>query len=120
MMHDTTCGPALVDLAAARSAIAEAGGDPATINPVLPVDVSTDHSLAIDVFGPSSSARINMAREMARNAERYRFMKWASSVLTGFTVHPPAPASCTRSTSSGWRAWSRALRGTNSGRCPTR
>ncbi|MBC9033737.1 aconitate hydratase AcnA [Sphingomonas sp. JC676] len=89
MMHDTTCGPALVDLAAARSAIAEAGGDPATINPVLPVDVSTDHSLAIDVFGPPTSARTNMAREMVRNAERYRFMKWASSVLDGFTVHPP-------------------------------
>ncbi|WP_213978924.1 aconitate hydratase AcnA [Sphingomonas sp. dw_22] len=89
MMHDTTCGPALVDLAAARSAIAEAGGDPATINPVLPVDVSTDHSLAIDVFGSARSARLNMAREMARNAERYRFMKWASSVLDGFTVHPP-------------------------------
>ncbi len=89
MMHDTTCGPALVDLAAARSAIAEAGGDPATINPVLPVDVSTDHSLAIDVFGSSRSARTNMAREMTRNAERYRFMKWASSVLDGFTVHPP-------------------------------
>ncbi|MCP3729954.1 aconitate hydratase AcnA [Sphingomonas sp. MG17] len=89
MMHDTTCGPALVDLAAARSAIAEAGGDPSALNPVLPVDVSTDHSLAIDVFGTPDAKARNMASEMRRNAERYRFMRWASQVLDRFTVHPP-------------------------------
>ncbi|MDB5737510.1 MAG: aconitate hydratase domain protein [Sphingomonas bacterium] len=89
MMHDTTCGPALVDIAAARSALAEAGGDPATLNPVLPVDVSTDHSLAVDVYGTPDAAARNMAREMERNGERYRFMKWASSTLDNFTVHPP-------------------------------
>ena len=48
LMHDTTCGPALVDIAAMRSALAEAGFDPRLLNPVLPVDVSTDHSLAVD------------------------------------------------------------------------
>jgi len=89
MMHDTTCGPALVDLAAARSALAEAGGDPAIINPVLPVDVSTDHSIAVDVFAYPNSRRHNMARELARNAERYRSMKWATTALDNFTVHPP-------------------------------
>jgi aconitate hydratase len=89
MMHDTTCGPALVDIAAARSALAEAGGDPATLNPVLPVDVSTDHSLAVDVYGTPDAMARNMAREMERNAERYRFMKWASGALDNFTVHPP-------------------------------
>jgi len=89
MMHDTTCGPALVDLAAARSALAEAGGDPRTVNPVLPVDVSTDHSLAVDVYGSRDAFARNMAREMERNAERYRFMKWAASALDNFTVHPP-------------------------------
>ena len=89
MMHDTTCGPALVDLAAARSALAEEGGDPATINPVLPVDVSTDHSIAVDVFAHPDSRRRNMARELDRNAERYRFMKWATTALDNFTVHPP-------------------------------
>ena len=89
MMHDTTCGPALVDIAAARSALAEAGGDPAILNPVLPVDVSTDHSLAVDVYGSADARDRNMAREMARNAERYSFMKWASATLDNFTVHPP-------------------------------
>jgi aconitate hydratase len=89
MMHDTTCGPALVDIAAARSALAEAGGDPAVLNPVLPVDVSTDHSLAVDVYGSADARDRNMAREMTRNAERYSFMKWASATLDNFTVHPP-------------------------------
>jgi aconitate hydratase len=89
MMHDTTCGPALVDLAAARSALAEAGSDPARINPVLPVDVSTDHSIAVDVFGRPGAKAENMARELRRNAERYAFMKWASATLDNFTVHPP-------------------------------
>jgi aconitate hydratase len=88
LMHDTTCGPALVDIAAMRSVVAEAGGDPHRLRPVLPVDVSTDHSLAVDVFGVSDAARRNMAREMERNAERYRFMKWASQAL-GIRVHPP-------------------------------
>jgi aconitate hydratase len=89
LMHDTTCGPALVDIAAARSALAEAGGDPAALNPVLPVDVSTDHSLAVDIFGTPDALEHNMARELERNAERYSFMKWASGVLDNFTVHPP-------------------------------
>ena len=89
MMHDTTCGPALVDIAAARSALGEAGGNPAILNPVLPVDVSTDHSLAVDVYGTADARDRNMAREMARNAERYSFMKWASATLDNFTVHPP-------------------------------
>jgi aconitate hydratase len=89
MMHDTTCGPALVDIAGMRSALAEAGYDPALLNPVVPVDVSTDHSLAVDVFGGGDALAVNMKREFQRNAERYRFMKWAANTLTGFRVHPP-------------------------------
>ncbi|PXA86930.1 aconitate hydratase AcnA [Nostoc sp. 3335mG] len=89
MMHDTTCGPALVDLAAARSVLAEQGRDPTALNPVLPVDVSTDHSLAVDVYGSPDARTRNMAREMERNAERYSFMKWAANALDDFAVHPP-------------------------------
>lgn len=89
MMHDTTCGPALVDIAGMRAALAEAGHDPSRLNPVLPVDVSTDHSLGVDVFGSPDALRRNMQREYGRNAERYRFMKWATRALTGFRVHPP-------------------------------
>ncbi|WP_371826824.1 aconitate hydratase AcnA [Microvirga sp. VF16] len=89
MMHDTTCGPALVDIAGMRASLAEAGHDSSRLNPVLPVDVSTDHSLGVDVFGSRDSLRLNMEREYGRNAERYRFMKWATRALTGFRVHPP-------------------------------
>lgn len=89
LMHDTTCGPALVDIAGMRAALAEAGGDPRRLNPVLPVDVSTDHSVAVDVFGRPDALQRNMERELARNAERYRFMKWATRSLNGVRVHPP-------------------------------
>ncbi|RFB83170.1 aconitate hydratase 1 [Rhizobium leguminosarum bv. trifolii] len=89
LMHDTTCGPALVDIAGMRSALAEAGADPALLNPVVRVDVSTDHSVAVDFFGGAGSLGRNMAREFERNAERYRFMKWATNTLSDFHVHPP-------------------------------
>ena len=89
LMHDTTCGPALVDIAAMRDALAEAGGDPETLNPAVPVATSTDHSLALDVAGSPDALARNMAREMARNAERYRFTKWAAGAIRGFTVFPP-------------------------------
>lgn len=89
LMHDTTCGPALVDIAGMRASLAEAGHDPSRLNPVLPVDVSTDHSVAVDVFGTSDALRRNMEREFGRNAERYRFMKWATRTLNGVRVHPP-------------------------------
>ncbi len=89
LMHDTTCGPALVDIAAMRSTLAEAGFDPRLLNPVLPVDVSTDHSLAVDFFGGRGAMERNLANEYRRNGERYRFMKWATAALDGFRVHPP-------------------------------
>ncbi|OWJ66674.1 aconitate hydratase AcnA [Inquilinus limosus] len=89
MMHDTTCVPALVDIAAMRDAVAAAGGDPAALNPVLPVDVSVDHSVAVDRSGTGDALAHNMAREIGRNAERYRLMKWATGALRGVTVHPP-------------------------------
>ncbi|GLR85321.1 aconitate hydratase AcnA [Bradyrhizobium iriomotense] len=89
LMHDTTCGPALVDIAGLRASLAEAGGDPNRLNPVLPVDVSTDHSLGVDVFARPDAMVRNMAQELTRNGERYRFMKWASQALDGVRVHPP-------------------------------
>ena len=89
MMHDTTCVPALVDIAGLRAAVAEAGGDPTRLNPVLPVDVSVDHSIAVDHFASSDALSRNMAREFERNRERYRFMKWATQALDHVRVHPP-------------------------------
>ncbi|WP_426958610.1 aconitate hydratase AcnA [Muricoccus radiodurans] len=89
LMHDTTCGPALTDIAAMRDVLAEAGGDPSLLNPAIPVATSTDHSLPVDVSAVPDAARRNMANEMARNAERYRFMKWAAATVRGFRVFPP-------------------------------
>jgi aconitate hydratase len=89
LMHDTTCGPALVDIAASRAALAEAGGDPARLNPVLRVDVTTDHSLSVEFFARPDAASRNAQRELERNAERYRLMKWATQAVRNVTVHPP-------------------------------
>jgi len=89
LMHDTTCVPALVDIAAMRDAVAEAGGDPTLLSPRIPVDVSVDHSIGVDRFGTVDALRFNSAKELERNAERYRLMKWATKALPGLRVHPP-------------------------------
>lgn len=89
MMHDTTCGPALVDIAAMRDVLAEHGADPACLKPRIPVDVSTDHSSGVDVFGRKDALARNLEAEFRRNAERYRLMKWAGKTMPGIHVHPP-------------------------------
>ncbi|SAK67689.1 aconitate hydratase [Caballeronia calidae] len=89
LMHDTTSTPALVDIAGMRDALAEAGADPSALNPVLPVDSSVDHSLAVEYFARPDAAPENLALELRRNAERYRFLRWASKALTGVRIHPP-------------------------------
>ncbi|HBS21688.1 MAG TPA: aconitate hydratase AcnA [Thalassospira sp.] len=89
LMHDTTCTPALVDVAAMRDVIAEAGVDPETLSPSLPVQVSIDHSVAVDAFGVKDALHKNLQNEIERNEERYRFMKWASENME--TVHVNAP-----------------------------
>ena len=89
LMHDTTSTPALVDIAAMRDVLAEHGADPALLVPRLPVDVSVDHSLAVEAYARPDAVSINLAHEMRRNAERYRFLRWASAALTGVRIHPP-------------------------------
>ncbi|AMM18557.1 aconitate hydratase (plasmid) [Burkholderia sp. PAMC 28687] len=89
LMHDTTSTPALVDVAAMRDALAEAGADPNALNPVLPVDSSVDHSLAVEYFARPDAAPMNLSLELRRNNERYRFLCWASKALTGVRIHPP-------------------------------
>jgi aconitate hydratase len=89
LMHDTTSTPALVDIAAMRNALAEAGVDPAILNPGLPVDVSIDHSLAVEVFAVRDAVTVNLQHEIRRNGERYKFLRWASAVLKGVRIHPP-------------------------------
>jgi aconitate hydratase len=89
LMHDTTCTPALADIAAMRDQLAMDGVDPARLNPILRVDVSVDHSLSVDAWGVAGALARNMTAEITRNAERYRFMKWASAALDNVHVHPP-------------------------------
>ncbi|MDF3849769.1 aconitate hydratase AcnA [Achromobacter denitrificans] len=89
LMHDTTSTPALVDIAAMRDALAEAGADPGALNPVLPVDVSVDHSLAVEAYARPDAAKLNLDLELRRNAERYRFLRWASQALSNVRIHPP-------------------------------
>lgn len=89
LMHDTTSTPALVDIAAMRDELAEAGADPASLSPLLPVEVSVDHSLAVEAYARPDAADINMTYEIRRNQERYRFLRWASRALQGVRINPP-------------------------------
>jgi aconitate hydratase len=89
LMHDTTSTPALVDIAAMRNALHEAGVDPSILNPGLPVDVSVDHSLAVEAYARRDAIAVNLQHEIRRNGERYRFLRWAARVLSGVRIHPP-------------------------------
>ncbi|GHG61054.1 aconitate hydratase [Sinomonas cellulolyticus] len=89
LMHDTTSTPALVDIAAMRSTVAEAGGDPSALNPLLPVEVSIDHSLAVEDYARMGAPVRNMAHEIRRNRERYRFLKWAAQSMDNVHINPP-------------------------------
>ena len=89
ILQDFTGVPAVVDLAALRSAVVEMGGDPAVINPRVPVDLVIDHSIQVDVFGSSDALKNNMDIEFKRNRERYEFLKWGKQAFDNFNVYPP-------------------------------
>ncbi|MFI8527612.1 aconitate hydratase AcnA [Promicromonospora sukumoe] len=89
LMHDTTSTPALVDIAALRDAVAAQGGDARLLNPVLPVEVSIDHSLAVEEFARADAPVRNMRHEVRRNRERYRFLRWAAGSMSNVHVNPP-------------------------------
>ncbi|MEU6602220.1 aconitate hydratase AcnA [Streptomyces flaveolus] len=88
-LHDTNGVPALADLAALRTAVAERGGDPARVNPVVPVELTVDHSVVADVTARPDAAERNVALEYERNAERFRFLKWGRGALRDVVVVPP-------------------------------
>jgi aconitate hydratase A / 2-methylisocitrate dehydratase len=89
LMQDFTGVPAVVDLATMREVVAELGGSPDQINPLQPVDLVIDHSVQIDRFGTVSAFSYNAERELERNVERYRFLKWGQSAFRNFRVVPP-------------------------------
>ncbi|MEQ9104944.1 MAG: aconitate hydratase AcnA [Rhodothermales bacterium] len=94
LLQDFTGVPAVVDLAAMRSAMARLGGNPDTINPRVPVDLVIDHSVQVDAFGMADALRINSEKEFERNRERYEFLRWGKQAFDNFSVVPPASGIC--------------------------
>jgi aconitate hydratase len=89
IMQDFTGIPAVVDLAAMRTAIARLGGNPKSINPLVPVDLVIDHSVQVDFFANADALQRNAEMEFQRNQERYAFLKWGQKVFSNFRVVPP-------------------------------
>ena len=89
LMQDFTGVPAVVDLAAMRDAMADMGGDPSKINPLVPAELVIDHSVQVDVFGTHDAFRRNAELEFERNKERYAFLRWGQGAFDDFAVVPP-------------------------------
>ena len=88
--HDILGQTALVDLAGLRDAIAEQGGDPAKVNPVVPTQLIVDHSLAVEHAGFEENAfEKNRAIEERRNEDRFHFINWTKTAFDNVDVIPP-------------------------------
>src|SRR5947208_11828052 len=94
LLQDFTGVPAVVDLAAMRSAMQRAGKDAGRIDPMVQVDLVIDHSVQVDAFGSLGAYARNIEREYARNGERYALLRWAQQAFNGFTVVPPGMGIC--------------------------
>lgn len=94
LMQDFTGVPAVVDLAAMRDGVVALGGDPAKINPLVPVDLVIDHSVIVDEFGTPKALAQNVELEYERNEERYKFLKWGQGAFDNFRVVPPGTGIC--------------------------
>ncbi|MFX0212401.1 MAG: aconitase family protein, partial [Candidatus Hodarchaeota archaeon] len=94
LLQDFTGVPAVVDLAALRSAMQRHNGDPASINPLVPVDLIIDHSVQVDYFGTIDSQTKNEKKEFERNQERYKLLRWAQTAFKNFRVIPPGRGIC--------------------------
>ncbi len=90
VMQDFTGVPAVVDLAAMRSAVARLGGDPSKVNPLVPVDLVIDHSVQVDFFAAPDALQRNAEIEFKRNRERYEFLHWGKNAFDNFRVIPPS------------------------------
>src|SRR5829696_2366636 len=89
VIQDFTGVPAVVDLAAMRDAMADLGGDPARINPLVPAELVIDHSVQVDAFGTKAAFNFNGEKEYERNRERYEFLRWGQDAFDNFQVVPP-------------------------------
>ena len=89
VLQDFTGVPAVVDLAAMRSAMQRLGGEPQKINPLIPVDLVIDHSVQVDRFAAADALDANVELEFSRNRERYEFLRWGQQAFDNFRVVPP-------------------------------
>ena len=89
LMQDFTGVPCVVDLAAMRDAMKALGGDPAKINPLVPVELVIDHSVQVDDYGNPGAFENNTLLEYERNQERYQFLRWGQTAFRNFQVVPP-------------------------------
>nr|WP_233340685.1 aconitate hydratase AcnA [Haloprofundus sp. MHR1] len=89
VLQDLTGVPAVVDLAALRSAVDRKGRDPSLVEPEIPIDLVIDHSVQVDYFGSEDAYEKNVELEYERNSERYRALKWAQQAFDDFRVVPP-------------------------------
>jgi aconitate hydratase len=94
LMQDFTGVPAVVDLAAMRSAMTRAGGDPELVNPLVDVDLIIDHSVQVDLFRSPQAYQANIEWEYRRNGERYALLRWAQQAFEGVRVVPPGAGIC--------------------------
>ncbi len=90
LLQDFTGVPAIVDLAAMRSAMVRMKGDPRKVNPLVQCDLVVDHSVQVDAFNSGVALTVNSQKEFERNLERYEFLKWGQSAFDNFRVVPPA------------------------------
>ncbi|MFN2614973.1 MAG: aconitate hydratase AcnA, partial [Actinomycetota bacterium] len=89
VLQDFTGVPVVADLAAMRAGVARWDGDVTRVNPQVPVDLVIDHSVQVDAFGTRESFARNVQMEVARNRERYQFLRWAQQAFDRFRVVPP-------------------------------
>ena len=89
LMPDSSGVPLLGDLAAMRDATIRLGGDPARLNPSVPVDLVVDHSVMVDAYGVPDAVSRNQAIELKRNAERYSFLRWGAQAFDRLRIVPP-------------------------------
>jgi aconitate hydratase len=94
LMQDFTGVPAVVDLAAMRSAMQRAGKDAGKVDPLVPVDLIIDHSVQVDAFGFRDAYTRNIEKEIERNRERYSLLRWAQQAFHNFSLVPPGMGIC--------------------------
>lgn len=94
LLQDFTGVPAVVDLAAMRSAVERMKGNTEKINPLIPSELVIDHSVQVDQFGTESAFTFNAEMEFKRNIERYKLLRWGQKAFRNFNVVPPDTGIC--------------------------